>query len=117
LATEAIVTKHRYSAFHNTDLETILRANGIRTVVLGGCATNVCVETSAREAFLRDYYVVIAEDRTAGYSLEKLESTLKTIDLYFGEVASIADVVSHWGEAGPSRGTIHPSVESVNLTK
>src|ERR1700730_7523100 len=67
LATEAIVTKHRYSAFHNTDLETILRANGIRTVVLSGCATNVCVETSAREAFLRDYYVVIAEDGTAGY--------------------------------------------------
>ena len=117
LATEAIVTKHRYSAFHNTDLETILRANGIRTVVLSGCATNVCVETSAREAFLRDYYVVIAEDGTAGYALEKHESTLKTIDLYFGEVASIADVVSHWEEAGPSRGTIHPPVESANQTK
>jgi ureidoacrylate peracid hydrolase len=117
LATEAIVTKHRYSAFHNTDLETILRANGIRTVVLSGCATNVCVETSAREAFLRDYYVVIAEDGTAGYALEKHESTLKTIDLYFGEVASIADVVSRWEETSPSRGTIHPPVESANLTE
>ena len=108
MATEAIVTKHRYSAFHNTDLETILRANGIRTVVLSGCATNVCVETSAREAFLRDYYVVIAEDGTAGYALEKHESTLKTIDLYFGEVASIADVVSHWGDEPVTRDDTPP---------
>jgi ureidoacrylate peracid hydrolase len=96
LATEAIVSKHRFSAFHNTDLETILRANGIRTVVLGGCATNVCVETSAREAFLRDYYVIIAEDGTAAYSLERHEATLTIMDLYFGEVVPIADVVSHW---------------------
>jgi ureidoacrylate peracid hydrolase len=96
LPTEAIVTKHRYSAFHNTDLETILRAHNIRTVVLSGCATNVCVETSAREAFLRDYYLVLAEDGSAGYSLEKHEATLKTIDLYFGEVVPIADIVSQW---------------------
>ena len=60
---DPIVTKHRYSAFYNTDLETILRANGIRTVVLTGVVTNVCVETSAREAFVRvfDYTLVRAE--------------------------------------------------------
>ena len=104
LETEAIVTKHRYGAFQNTDLETILRANGIRTVVLGGCATNVCVETTAREAFLRDYYVIVAEDGTAAYSLERHEATLKTMDLYFGEVVSIANVVSHWDNSAAAEG-------------
>lgn len=104
LETEAIVTKHRYSAFHNTDLQTILRANGIRTVVLGGCATNVCVETTAREAFLRDFYVIIAEDATAAYSLERHETTLKTMDLYFGEVLSLANVVSHWDNSAATEG-------------
>jgi len=104
LENEAIVTKHRYSAFHNTDLETILRANGIRTVVLSGCATNVCVETTAREAFLRDFYVIIAEDATAAYSLERHETTLKTMDLYFGEVVSLANVVSHWDNSAATEG-------------
>jgi ureidoacrylate peracid hydrolase len=59
---EPIVTKHRYDAFLNTDLDLILRANRVDTVVLCGVATNVCVETTARAAFVRDYYVVVAED-------------------------------------------------------
>src|SRR5262245_4781830 len=64
---DPIVTKHHYSAFYNTDLDTVLRANGIRSVVLTGVVTNVCVETSAREAFIRDYYVVVVSDGTAAY--------------------------------------------------
>ena len=59
------ISKHRYSAFHNTDLDLVLRSHGIRTVVLTGVLTNVCVETTAREAFIRDYYVVLVENGTA----------------------------------------------------
>jgi hypothetical protein len=40
--------------------------------------------------------VIIAEDATAAYTLERHEATLKTMDLYFGEVVFIADVVSYW---------------------
>jgi ureidoacrylate peracid hydrolase len=96
LAGEPIVTKHRFSAFHNTDLETILRARSIRTVVLSGVATNVCVETTAREAFVRDYYVVLLSDGTATYNSAGHEATLAVIDQFFGEVASIDDVIACW---------------------
>jgi ureidoacrylate peracid hydrolase len=93
---EPIVTKHRYGAFHNTDLDTILRVHGIRTVVLTGVATNACVETTAREAFVRDYYVVFTADGTACYSDEAHEATLRTIDKYFGVVASLDEVAGVW---------------------
>lgn len=94
---DPVVTKHRFAAFYNTDLDTILRANGIRTVVLTGVVTNVCVETTAREAFIRDYYVVLVDDGTAAYRREDHEMTLKNIDRFFGQVTSIADLCAIWG--------------------
>jgi ureidoacrylate peracid hydrolase len=96
---EPIVTKHRFSAFHNSDLETVLRAGSIRTVVLAGVASNVCVETTAREAFVRDYYVVFLSDGTATYSRPAHEATLRVIDQFFGQVATIDDVVDCWHAA------------------
>jgi ureidoacrylate peracid hydrolase len=95
-AGEPIVTKHRYGAFHNTDLETILRVHGIRTVVLTGVATNACVETTAREAFVRDYYVAFTADGTACYSDEAHEATLQTIDKYFGVIVTLDDLIAVW---------------------
>jgi ureidoacrylate peracid hydrolase len=97
---EPVVTKHRYSAFYNTDLDSILRSHGIRTIVLTGVATNVCVETTAREGFVRDYYVVLVSDGTATYSPEDQQATLRNIDRFFGEVATIADIISVWGPNG-----------------
>jgi ureidoacrylate peracid hydrolase len=93
---EAIVSKHRYSGFHNTDLDTILRANGIRTVITTGVVTNVCVETTAREAFVRDYYVVLPRDAAAAYSIADHEQTLSNIDRFFGELSSIEELCSIW---------------------
>lgn len=93
---EPIVTKHRFDAFLNTDLETILRASGIRTIVLAGVATNVCVETTARNAFLRDYYVVLPSDGCATFSPEEHETSLRNIDKYFGQVVTMQDVIAAW---------------------
>jgi ureidoacrylate peracid hydrolase len=101
-AGEPIVTKHRYGAFHNSDLDTILRVHGIRTVVLTGVATNACVDTTAREAFVRDYYVVLTADGTACYSGQAHEATLKTIDQYFGPVVTVAEVADVWRRSGSS---------------
>jgi len=98
---DPIVTKHRYSAFYNTDLDTVLRANGIRSVVLTGVVTNVCVETSAREAFVRDYYVVVVSDGTAAYVAADHDMTLKNIDRFFGEIASMDELTAVW----PARNT------------
>lgn len=104
LPDEPVVTKHRFDAFLNTDLETVLRANGIRTVVVTGVATNVCVETTARNAFLRDYYVIVPADACATFSEAEHDASLVTIDRYFGEVVQIRDVVDAWRASDPGAG-------------
>lgn len=93
---EAIVTKHRYGAFESTDLDLVLRSRGIRTVIMTGVATNVCVETTARQAFLRDYYVVFTADCTAAYSEAEHDATLRNIDQFFGQVVTADEVITCW---------------------
>jgi ureidoacrylate peracid hydrolase len=93
---EVIVTKHRYGAFESSDLDLVLRSQGIRTVVMTGVATNVCVETTARQAFLRDYYVVFTSDCTATYSQPDHDATLRNIDAFFGQVASAEEIAACW---------------------
>ncbi len=93
---DPVVIKHRFNAFHNTDLDTILRAHGVRTLVFAGVASNVCVESTARDGFMRDYYVVFLSDGTASYTDEDHAATLRNIDRYFGQVASIADLRAVW---------------------
>jgi ureidoacrylate peracid hydrolase len=104
---EPIVTKHRFDAFLNTDLHTILRANGIRTVVNTGIATNVCVETTTRTAFLNDYHVVVPGDACATFSQEEHEGSLRNIDKYFGQVVTMRDVIETW--QGAERGEGRPA--------
>ncbi|MDB6086978.1 MAG: hypothetical protein JWN43_4859 [Gammaproteobacteria bacterium] len=62
LPRELVVRKYRSSGFWGTNLDMLLRSNGIKTVVMGGCTTEGCVESTARDAMFSDYYVVIAED-------------------------------------------------------
>ena len=93
---DAMVTKHRFNAFRNTDLDTILRARGVRTIVMTGVATNVCVETTARDGFMHDYYVVFTDDGTAAYAEEDHEATLRNIARYFGQVVDLADLRQIW---------------------
>jgi ureidoacrylate peracid hydrolase len=100
---DPIVTKHRFNAFYNTDLETILRANGIRTLVMTGVATNVCVETTAREGFIRDYYIVFLNDGTATYDDNSHHATLNVIDRFFGQVSDLAAVSNLWAKYAPQQ--------------
>jgi nicotinamidase-related amidase len=62
LAGEVIVKKYRSSGFWGTNLDLLLRSNGIKSVVMTGCTTEGCVESTARDAMFNDYYVVIATD-------------------------------------------------------
>ena len=93
---DVIVTKHRFSAFQDTDLDLILRSRGIRTLIMTGIATNVCVESTARDGFFRDYYIVFTSDCTATYSKEDHEGTLNNIRRFFGEVVTADEVASAW---------------------
>ena len=56
------ITKRQWSAFHGTELDLQLRRRGIRTLVIGGIATNFGVESTARDAWQLGYAVVVAED-------------------------------------------------------
>jgi nicotinamidase-related amidase len=65
LPDELVVRKYRSSGFWGTNLDMLLRSNGIKTVVVGGCTTEGCIESTARDAMFNDYYVVIPEDCVA----------------------------------------------------
>lgn len=100
---DVVVTKHRYDAFHNTSLDLILRSNGIRTVALTGIVTNVCVETTARSAFVHDYYVVAVDDGCAAYVQADHVASLSNIDRFFGQVSTIKEVSAIWNGAAAAR--------------
>jgi ureidoacrylate peracid hydrolase len=70
LAGDIVLEKPRFGAFHGTDLELILRARGVDSVILTGIATNVCVEITAREAAVRDFRVFFTSDGTATPDIE-----------------------------------------------
>jgi ureidoacrylate peracid hydrolase len=91
---ERVVGKHRYDAFYGTDLDLILRARSINTLLLTGVATNVCVETTAREAFVRGYRLVMVADCLAGTSANEHEATLRTMERYFAAVVTTSGAVA-----------------------
>lgn len=96
LENEVVIPKYTYSAFHNTYLDQYLRSHGIKTLILTGIATNACVESAARDAFIRDYHVVIPFDLTEGSSAEAKAASLKNIDLFFGEVTESSVLLDCW---------------------
>ncbi len=93
---ELHVTKHRYSAFFGTTLDAILRSRGIRTVIVAGLTTDVCVSSTARDAFQREYNVVTLADCTAELTQARHESGLQTLAANFGVVRTAEDVVQQW---------------------
>ena len=88
-----VVTKHRYSAFVGTDLDLVLKSSGVRTVMVAGFMTNVCVETTARDAYMHDYHVVLVEDCCGAPLPGEHESAVHNIACYFGLVADANTVL------------------------
>lgn len=82
------VEKHRFSAFiqNSSDLDAILREQGIDTVLITGTVTNVCCESTARDAMMLNYKVVMVSDCNAAENDEEHNATLRAIYLTFGDV-------------------------------
>ena len=80
------VVKHKYDAFFETDLDSILRNKRIKTIIIVGTATNVCCESTARSGFFRDYQVAFPSDCNASFDEGMHQASLKTIDMFFGRV-------------------------------
>lgn len=96
---DIILDKPRFGAFFGTDLEGILRRQGIDTVIIGGVATNVCCETTAREAMQREFRVFFLSDGTAtapmgGVSAAELQrASLGTVRHLFGQVVTVDEMI------------------------
>jgi ureidoacrylate peracid hydrolase len=93
---ECAIVKHRYSAFVGTSLEVVLRTLARPTLLLAGITTNVCVESTARDAFMRDYHVVLVEDCAAAATKEEHEATLHNMRAYFGHVLDSRSIAASW---------------------
>ncbi len=93
---DIVLYKHRYSAFFGTHLDLVLRGRQIQTVVLTGTVTNVCVETTARDAYQREYYVVVVEDCCSALSEEDHQAALRNLDRYFGQVVPAQALLEVW---------------------
>lgn len=94
--TDAIVKKHRYSAFAGTSLDLVLRSRRRRTVVCCGVSTNVCVESTAREAFSLDYYVVLPGDACASWDRRLHEASLESARHRYATVCASEDLIGLW---------------------
>jgi ureidoacrylate peracid hydrolase len=87
-----VIDKTRYSAFYDTPLEQQLRALDIDTVIVCGVTTNVCVESTVRDAFFRDIRVIVPSDATAAVSEELHEGALNDFRYAFGPVVTVAEL-------------------------
>ena len=99
---DIVIAKPRYSAFYNTALDSTLRARGIRNLAFCGIATNVCVESTLRDAYHREYFGVLLEDAThqAGPAFLQ-QATVYNVETFFGWVSTAADFCGAISQAPP----------------
>lgn len=87
---DLVVTKHHFSAFKGTPLDDLLRSRGIRTLVLTGVATNVCVDSTLRDGFFHGYHIVVLEDCVGSNNKVGHDGTLATVRANIGTVIQSA---------------------------
>jgi nicotinamidase-related amidase len=88
------VEKWGYGGFFRTNLDAILRAEGVDTVVLAGTVTQICVEETGREAFHHGYKTVMLSDGVSSFDPELQHATLKNFAMKFGRVADSAGLLT-----------------------
>jgi nicotinamidase-related amidase len=108
-AGDILLEKPRFGAFYGTDLELILRSRGIDTLIISGVATNVCCETTAREAAVRDFHVFFLSDGTATAGMgeasadELQRATCATLGFLFAQVLTVDEMIRKIEEAADVR--------------
>jgi ureidoacrylate peracid hydrolase len=95
LTGDAVIVKSRYSGFHGTDLDSVLRSRGVRNLLMVGIASNVCVESTLRDAYFLEYWAVMIADATmpAG-SAEIQRATEFNVKTFFGWVTDAETVAT-----------------------
>jgi nicotinamidase-related amidase len=108
---DPVVTKRRYDAFFDTPLEKLLRRRGAKGIVLAGVMTNLCCETTARSAFVRDFDVFFVADGTAAVNEAFHRGSLANLAMGFARVVGsgwVEERIERW----KSLGTTPPCAEA-----
>lgn len=92
-----VVMKPKYSAFHATDFENVLKELGIDTLVMCGLTTECCIDCTVRDAFHRDYHIIIAEDACAAYGADVHEAALRMLELNCAIIRPTQEITDVWG--------------------
>ncbi len=80
------IPKRRFSGFYQTDLDLVLRELEVKTVIVTGVVTNICVRSTCHDAFFRGYQVIVPRDCVRATGPREQESTLWDIETHFGTV-------------------------------
>jgi len=95
LAGDVVIVKSRYSGFFATNLDSMLRSRGVRNLLMVGIASNVCVESTLRDAYFLEYWPVMVADATmAAGPAEIQRATVYNVRTFFGWVAASEDVAT-----------------------
>ncbi len=89
---EHVLVKRAFSSFYQTDLETTLRRRGMRTIILAGTVTYVCVLHTAFDASVRDFDVIMASDGVASWAPELQEPALRMVNLVIGATLPTSEI-------------------------
>ena len=95
-AGDIVVEKKRYSAFFGTGLDEKLRQNGIHTLIVIGVVTNVCVQATVQDGFMRDYFIVVPADLVASTDENFHRNALLIFERYYGAVTSSKELLRIW---------------------
>lgn len=93
---ELVLTKTRYSAFEGTELDAWLLERGVDTLVICGVMTNLCVETTARHAFMKELQPLVVEDACASNSTKFHRASITNLEYgfaYIEETSSVIEVI------------------------
>ncbi len=94
-ASDIVIKKNRYSGFFGTDLDQLLRNLEVNTLIITGIHSNVCCDSTARDAVFRDYRVYFVSDATAAADESLHVATLRTFERYFGRVVTTDEIIKH----------------------
>ena len=99
-----VVEKRTYSGFFETGLDSLLRSlyggEGVKTVVLGGLHTHMCVRHTAADAFFRGYRIIVAEDCVEAFTRKDHEEGLKYLEnVYNAKIMTVDEIIREFGEA------------------
>ena len=91
---DIVVTKRNWGAFHGTDLDVQLRRRGVTQIVLGGIATSMGVESTARAAHEHGYHVTLATDAMADRSADMHQHSVENVFPRLGETGTTDEILA-----------------------